>query len=339
MTYFKILTSGKAKNLVAKRQGEIKFGEEVLFGCADKSIEEQIKQTPAKFILFGIAEDIGVRANFGKPGAKNAWRTVLKTLLNIQSNQFNSARELLVLGHFDFDTIDQSKSKSNEIKSLRNAVKTIDSEVSNLVYLIKKNGKIPIAVGGGHNNAYGLIKGCSLALKSKINVINLDAHTDLRALEGRHSGNGFSYAIFEGFLDRYFIFGLHENYTSESILKSIYDSKQIEFISFESVCIKNKLSFKKALKMGGAFVGSSSFGIEIDCDAIAHCPSSAMTPTGFSSTQTRQFVINMSQNTKSEYLHICEAAPKNYQKKRDYNVGKLISALITDFMGANTSNN
>ena len=339
MTYFKILTSEIAKDLVAKRQGEIKFFEEVSFGCTNKSVEKQIEQSPAKFVLFGIAEDIGVRANFGKLGTKNAWKTTLKTLLNIQSNRFTSAKDLLIMGHFDFDTIDQTKSKSNEIKSLRSAVKIIDSEVSNLVYLIKKNGKIPIAIGGGHNNAYGLIKGCSLALKSKINVINLDAHTDLRALEGRHSGNAFSYAIFEGFLDRYFILGLHENYTSESIFKSIDDSKQIEFLSFESICIKKELSFKKALKIGGAFVGSNSFGIEVDCDAVAHCPSSAMTPTGFSGTQTRQFVVNMSQSTKPEYLHICEAAPNNSQKKREYNIGKLISALITDFMGANTSMN
>jgi formiminoglutamase len=33
-------------------------------------------------------------------------------------------------------------------------------------------------------------------------------------LEGRHSGNGFSYAYEEGFL-KIFYFGLHENYTSK----------------------------------------------------------------------------------------------------------------------------
>jgi formiminoglutamase len=50
--------------------------------------------------------------------------------------------------------------------------------------------------------------------KENVNAINFDAHSD-RILEGRHSGNGFSYAYEEGFLKKYFIFGLHENYTSK----------------------------------------------------------------------------------------------------------------------------
>jgi formiminoglutamase len=39
-----------------------------------------------------------------------------------------------------------------------------------------------------------------------VNAINFDAHSDFRILEGRHSGNGFSYAYEEGFLKKYFIF-------------------------------------------------------------------------------------------------------------------------------------
>lgn len=59
----------------------------------------------------------------------------------------------------------------------------------------------PIAIGGGHNNAYPMLKGYSLAKKEKINAINCDPHADFRALEGRHSGNGFSYAVNDGYLD------------------------------------------------------------------------------------------------------------------------------------------
>ena len=147
-------------------------------------MKNQLKKSSAEFVLFGIAEDIGVRANGGKTGAKNAWNTVLKTLLNIQSNRFTKANHLLVLGHFDFDKLDFKKSDDNIEKKLRKKVIIIDNEVTHLVHLIKKNGKIPIAIGGGHNNAYGMIKGCALALKSKINTINFDAHTDLRGLEG-----------------------------------------------------------------------------------------------------------------------------------------------------------
>jgi formiminoglutamase len=42
-------------------------------------------------------------------------------------------------------------------------------------------------------------------LQRKTGAINFDAHSDFRILEGRHSGNGFSYAYEEGFLKKYFI--------------------------------------------------------------------------------------------------------------------------------------
>jgi len=337
MDYFKPLTFKKAQRLVQKRQGEIKFFEDVAFATSETSIEEQLKKSSAEFVLFGIAEDIGVQANGGKTGTKNAWGTVLKTLLNIQSNQFTKPSRLLVLGHFDFDELDSKSSGNKDLIKLRKKVKTIDAEVTNLVYLIKKSGKTPIAIGGGHNNAYGMIKGSALTLNSKINSINFDAHTDLRALEGRHSGNGFSYAMDEGFLDRYFIFGVHENYTSEPIYKNIKKSEHIDFISFESIGIRKEISFEKALEKGQEFVRKQPFGIEVDCDAIAHCPSSAMTPTGFDSTQTRRFVYSMGKNSNAAYLHICEAAPKLNPKKRDYNVGKIIVAIILDFINAKRS--
>jgi formiminoglutamase len=329
MKYFNILTSKKAKKLSQKREGEIKFFEDVPFGDSKKSIENQLEKSSAKFILFGISEDIGVRANYGRPGTKNAWNTVLKTLLNIQSNRFTKPSSILVLGHFNFDEIDLKSSNNQELKK---NVNIIDAEVSNLVYLIKKSGKTPIAVGGGHNNAYGLIKGCALALKSKVNAINFDAHSDFRALEGRHSGNGFSYAMDEGFLKKYFIFGLYEIYTSESVYNNIENNKNIDYISFESIEVKKEISFEKALEKGQQFVSKQSFGIEVDCDALAHCPSSAMTPTGFDSRQARQFVFHLAKNHNASYLHICEAAPRLNSKKRDYNVGKMIVALIMDFI-------
>jgi formiminoglutamase len=47
-----------------------------------------------------------------------------------------------------------------------------------ILFNIIKLGKIPIIIGGGHNNAYGNIKGSALA-KGKLNAINFDAHSIL----------------------------------------------------------------------------------------------------------------------------------------------------------------
>jgi len=203
---------------ISKRKGETKFGEKVKTLDTKIELVEQLRESKASYVLLGIPEDIGILANRGKSGATTAWKAALTALLNIQDNKHNKAKRVLVLGHLDFSeqleiarNLDAtSETYYNDLSAL---VEVIDSEVAYLIFQITKAGKKPIIIGGGHNNAYGNIKGSALGHHEAINVVNFDAHTDFRALEGRHSGNGFSYAFKKDFLHKYFMFGLHENYT------------------------------------------------------------------------------------------------------------------------------
>ena len=325
------------KNLLKNRQGESKFGKHIQLLSNFNTIYEDIANLDVRYVIFGIKEDIGVFANYGKTGTSKAWDATLSTLLNIQSNQFTQPNKVLLLGHLDysvamekFKELDQNNKK--HIIKARKKVAKIDNDVSELVYQIIKAGKIPIIIGGGHNNAYGNIKGTSLALKKPINAINFDAHSDYRAEEGRHSGNGFSYAHSEGFLKQYFIFGLHENYTSDVIFKNLDKNKFIQYNTFESIEIRKNLSFETELERAMEFISKTPYGIEVDCDAIQNIPSSAMTPSGFSVNKTRCFVNYFGVHENAKYLHICEAAPT---VETETQVGKLITYLITDFIRAN----
>jgi formiminoglutamase len=336
MNNLQIISTETLYKLTTKRAGETKFFEQAKYLSNTSELSSELARTEVKFVLFGIKEDIGVLANNGQPGAKDTWEVALKSLLNLQSNQFTNPSNALILGHLDFAELYDAVSsiKSNHLQySYRQYVEKIDQCVTQLVSTIVKAGKIPILIGGGHNNAYGAIKGSSLALNTKINVINFDAHTDLRALEGRHSGNGFSYAIEEGYVDRYYIFGMHENYTSKEILNYIEASKStIKFNTFEDLIVRKTSSFKTASKKAMGFISNSKFGIEIDCDAIQNIPSSAQTPSGFSVNQTRRFVHYFGNHPNATYLHICEATTGN--ENSNAQTGKLLSYLMTDFMNA-----
>lgn len=70
------------------RSGEIKFGEKMITVPKGANITTFIKSCPARYVLLGIPEDIGVRANFGRPGAASAWESTLKSIANIQYNRF-----------------------------------------------------------------------------------------------------------------------------------------------------------------------------------------------------------------------------------------------------------
>ena len=329
MAKLRLFRSKDLQQYVSKRPGETKFGEKL---SLISSLGE-LNDSKAKFVLFGIPEDIGVRANQGKPGAARAWETLLHSLLNVQDNLFNHPEDLLLLGGVDCSeegekAFNLEVSDPNYFVKLGDLVDSIVWEVAQIVETILMAGKTPIIIGGGHNNAYGNIKAAVSAMNIPINVLNIDAHTDLRQLEHRHSGNGFSYARDRGYLKKYAVFGLHQNYTPQYIYEEMLASEDLQFHLFEDLQNENKTEiFNQAIE----FAGADKFGLELDCDSIAGFPSSAVSPSGFSFDEVREFVKMAANDRNCIYFHICEAAPDG-----TYPVGKALSYLVTDFMRLHT---
>jgi formiminoglutamase len=323
------------------RSGEIKFGEKMITIPKDSDTLDFLKASDAKYVLFGIPEDIGIRANFGRPGAASAWESAIKSIANIQHNRFCKGNQLIVLGQLDVskEMHEVENLDFNDIDDrakLSQLVEQIDKDVSHIIFNIVKLGKTPIIIGGGHNNSYGNIKGSALAKGKSVNAINFDAHSDFRILEGRHSGNGFSYAYEEGFLKKYFIFGLHENYTSKSVLdiiKKIED--RVRYNTYDSINIRREKEFNQEMEQALEFINDDFYGIEIDLDAIPNIACSAMTMSGFSVEQLRQFISFFAKYKNATYLHICEGAPDLGEDKNNHLIGKLIGYLVTDFIKSN----
>jgi formiminoglutamase len=324
------------------RSGEVKFGEKMLTIAVGQNPEDFLETCDAQYVIFGIPEDIGIRANYGRPGAASAWTTAVASIANIQHNRFCKGSKILILGQLDV-SIEMAEVKNFDFNNIEDRTKMsllvekIDREVSHFVATIVRAGKIPIIIGGGHNNAYGNIKGTALAKGKPVNAINFDAHSDFRILEGRHSGNGFSYAFEEGFLKKYFVFGLHESYTSKSVLDNIKKiDDRVRYNTYDEVKIRKQKSFDQELHQALSFIKTEPFGLEIDLDAIPNIASSAMTISGYSVEELRVFVNFFAQNNNVAYLHICEGAPDLGEQKNNHLIGKLIGYLVTDFIKANS---
>lgn len=326
MPGLKIYQKKHVDRYLYRRPGETKLGEKLKF----ISGLDDLSKSAARYVIFGIPEDIGVRANYGKQGTSNAWKAFLPSLLNVQDNYFLSSEKVLILGEVDC-SLEMEKASNfepsdpNYFVKLGELVGQIDELVSSIVKEIIGAGKTPIVIGGGHNNAYGNLKGASEGFSSPVNVLNIDAHTDLRLLEHRHSGNGFSYARKNGFLKKYAVFGLHENYTPQYIFEEMDASAEMEYTLFEDLDSFGEAmeSFKKAVK----FVDSGKFGLEVDCDAMANFPSSAVSPTGFSLSGVRQLVRIAAKEKNCCYLHVCEAVDRE-----PFPTGKALSYLVTDYI-------
>ncbi|HTM93407.1 MAG TPA: formimidoylglutamase [Flavisolibacter sp.] len=344
LSHFKICTKQDLLSLVRLRRFETKLGERVGMLDDAESIAESIKSLKANYVLFGIPEDIGVQANYGVGGTSSAWLSFLQSFLNIQSNDFLGGEEIAVIGHFDFGDIQYLIDKNahgteEKVEAYRHAVNTIDEEVESLTKAVVAAGKIPIAIGGGHNNSYPLIKGSAKGLHlaqkiplAQINCINLDAHTDFRPSEGRHSGNGFRYAEENGFLQKYCIIGVHENYLPQNVWLDIVNNPFLDFISYEDIFVHEKRNFIQAVAHGIDFTDDNFTGIELDLDCIENVLSSACSPSGIKTHHARQYVNLCAAQSKPCYLHIAEGATRLSDGRTNESTGKLISYLVSDFV-------
>ena len=332
----KVYTKDLILSLTRTRTGEVKIGE--LVGCPSGDWKEDLKKTESQFVLLGIAEDLGVRANYGRAGANTAFKPALESFLSQQHNPFLDAHSIFVLGEIVVDDLlEEAKNldvkQEKELDQLRQLVARLDERVSEVVQFIVFAGKIPLIVGGGHNNAFGNIKGASLALQKKISVVNCDPHLDFRQLEGRHSGNGFSYAYEQNFLEKYAVLGIHEQYNSHAALNKFKnDPAHLFYTTFESIFVRQDLDYAEALNQCLGFVKETPCGIELDLDAITNVPSSAKTSSGISPTQARQYVYQCATRLTPIYLHIAEGAPVLSHIKADNKTGKLIAYLLSDFI-------
>jgi len=328
------------------RKFETKLGERVLTVGDASSPAAAIEKTEAEYILIGIPEDIGARANGSQGGTATAWPAFLDCFLNIQSNDFLTGDNILVLGHFDFSELQRlieanAHEGDEKIEAYRHAVHTIDEAVEDVVKVITAHGKIPIVIGGGHNNAYPLIKGAAKGLHkagviplAQINCVNLDAHTDFRPSEGRHSGNAFRYAEEDGYLQKYCVIGVHENYLQQNIWLDIVNNPFIDFITYEDIFILEKRNFIQAVAHATSFTEDGYIGLELDMDAIQGALSSGMTPVGLLPVHARQYLTLAATDSRVAYLHICEGAAKLDDGRTDPMTGKLISYLVSDFVKA-----
>ena len=344
MKHFKFYTKEDILSITKTRRFETKIGERVC--TLDKQGEwpQVLTNSKAKYVIVGIPEDIGVMANYGTGGTDTAWLPFLSSFLNMQSNDFLVGDEILVLGHFDFGDIkyliDSNAYNQDElINAYRHALEIIDAEVEDILKVIASCKKIPIVIGGGHNNSYPIIKGVAKGLYkagvtplSQINCINLDAHTDFKAAQGRHSGNGFKYAEEDGYLGKYCIVGVHENYIPQSVLMEIHNNPFIDYITYEEIFIHERKNFIQAIAHATGFTEDTYTGIELDVDCIENALSSATSPSGISVLQARQYITFIAQNAKAAYLHICEGATQLADGRKNENTGKLISYLVSDFV-------
>jgi formiminoglutamase len=329
------------------RPQEERLAEKLIFLSEELPLADALaaaRQQDCKMALVGIPEDIGPRANLGLGGADQGWSAFLSGWLNLQSNAFSQKiGPVLLAGTVNCADLQQQANELDanqpeQLQQLRTLCAELDQRVEDVLTQLFAAGFYVVVIGGGHNNAYPLIKALAASTAQPVHCANLDPHADFRPQEGRHSGNGFSYAWQQQLLANYFVLGLHELKNSQTSLTQLHQAGA-EFVSLQALFTRQQISWQEALDRCIDFVADSAgaIGIELDTDSIELMPASAFTTTGVSVHQATQYVYQLAMLPRSRYLHLAEAAPARHPAGRDAGMqhcGQVLAALCDAFMQA-----
>ncbi|QDF68335.1 formimidoylglutamase [Shewanella sp. SNU WT4] len=304
MIHLAHISPNHISEIVSQRPLETHIGEQCQWLTElNPAALSQAKQQGARFALLGINEDIGPRANLGRGGSGPGFLACLKQLLNWQANDFFQAEQLLIVGEINLSI------PVGSAEGLRRQLPLLDETVSHVTQQLLRAGLEPIIIGGGHNNAFGLIDALYQVTSLPVTAVNLDPHSDFRPTEGRHSGNGFSYAAQSGALGQYQILGLHEHKNSHASLQQLAQFNG-RFHSYQAIWQRRQLSLTDAIAdIIEHLHQGAPLALELDVDAINDMPSSAMTCAGVPLADACYYLYRFGRECQPRYCHLAEAAP------------------------------
>lgn len=128
--------------------------------------------------LIGFACDAGVARNNGRTGARQGPVALRSVLGNTPVHRCRSLAD------------------AGDVVCSDDGLEAAQEELAGVVADVLARGKLPVAMGGGHEIAFGSFSGLARHLAKReqaprIGVINLDAHFDLRMAERASSGTPF----------------------------------------------------------------------------------------------------------------------------------------------------
>ncbi|MEI8135429.1 MAG: formimidoylglutamase [bacterium] len=166
----------------------------------------------AKVIIIGVPTDEGIRRNGGRVGAAQAPDAIRK--------QLDKLTPMATHGSIaDLKVVDFGNVRGSTLEEMHNVAR-------NAVSSFIESGKIIIALGGGHDITYPLVKGFVQGLGgTAISLLNIDAHLDVREKKNglHHSGSSFRLLIKEGIVQG-------KNFAEFGIQSFCYSSNDLSWL-------------------------------------------------------------------------------------------------------------
>ncbi len=280
----------------------------------------------ADVILFGIPTDEGIRRNGGRIGASeapNAIRQWLGKLTPFAGPHFNRHLDELKI-------VDLGDVTAGNLETMHEQAFSITKELI-------ANGKIVVALGGGHDITYPLVQAFKNGMKwDAVGLINIDAHLDVREKKNglHHSGSSFRLLLEEGVVK-----GQH--FAEIGIQSFVASKEHFDWVISQGARI---LTFEDATEahLPNAFEecevaitrGDPDFPIYLsfDMDSVRASDSpgvSAPNPTGFLAEEAYELSVAAGLSKNVRMFDIVEVSPPH---DADDRTARLAARMIAGFL-------
>lgn len=249
--------------------------------------------------LIGLADDLGVRMNRGRPGAAEgpyAFRSALA--------RYGSLHPALGDLPVVYDVGDIVPGMT---------LRETHQRVTRVAMSVLEKGLIPVGIGGGHDLTFALVRAVTTREPERLTGIYLDAHLDVRAEEG--SGMVFRRLIEECGVRRLHVFGLDPYVNSTE--------HRAWFVSHGGV--------EGGFGWDGEWPAGPLF-MSLDLDVIdqAHAPGvSAMNPAGWSPQRAELWAQAAGRHPRVRCFDLMELAPRLDESGR---TARLAARLFLAFL-------
>lgn len=279
------------------------------------------------FAIFGSPDDLGVRMNRGRAGARGGPDSIRRHLYKMappMDHDWPPSIRMIDLGNVRVSTeITETHARTRE-----------------LAELVAKAGYVSISLGGGHDFAAPSFAGFSTGLgKKNRGLINVDPHLDVRELDNGlpHSGTPFRQLLDERILDGKSLieFGAQPNRNSRAHYEYCRAHK-VQILDFPELRNSGGLisdRYNQALKSLTSTL--DVVGATFDMDSCCECEGTSAAPVlGFTAAELITMSRIAGEFTNVRHFEIAEVAPELDVSERSSRIAAemlyaFISARIT----------
>ncbi len=319
MDFFKTTSPSTIIKLINSTSKGIKFGENV----ETLSSWEELGNQEAKFVLLGLPT-LSMEDNIVSFKHSNVFLDTLEHLLSTQDNRFNSGNQLLVLGEVDhellLEKLNQFKTNSEKIKLY---YQTLDVIIQDVIIKIFAAEKIPIIVGGCHKSFDLVLKSIHKVNEKGSNALEMSSRINLN-IEDSDQLKDQNYFT-PTYLNKYYAFGVHSNYISESEFEFFDTHKNLNYYLYEDCLHLTTLDKCIRLKNAIDFL-KGNLGFKLDFASIQGLSAELEVISGFSVRDMRTF-IKIIRKESTQFFQI-----SGFQNQNLEGQCQLLSYLITDFV-------